>query len=207
MGRRSPAAALAGVLLVACGGGGESSRPTTTSAPTTTVAPTTTTLADLGRLFVRMPPRPGITPVTEKRGPFDLEGYLRDFSTDPAADRAVLSAAGFVQGSTRAWADRASRPTALAVFIFEFRPGPDLVPVRDQLLRHGRGVTRFDAPSIAGAVGVSAFVATQSGRERVHEIGFIRGARVFVVAAQHANLQASTEVVTEMARAQAALVS
>ncbi len=206
MGRPLLAVALAGVLLVACGGG-EGSRATTTTAPTTTVAPTTTTLADLGRLFVRMPPRPGFTPVTEKRGPFTLEGYLRDFSTDPAAERALLSGAGFVQGSSRAWVDRAPRPTALAVFIFEFREGADLVPVRDQLLRHGRGVTRFDVPSVGGAVGVSGFVATQTGRERVHEIGFIRGARVFVVAAQHANLQASTEVVTEMARAQAALVS
>ncbi|MDQ4069359.1 MAG: hypothetical protein M3203_07805 [Actinomycetota bacterium] len=207
MGRRPLAVALAGAVLAGCGGGGESSRTTTTAAPTTTVAPTTTTLADLGRLFVRMPPRPGFTPVPEKRGPFTLEGYLRDFSDEPVEERALLSAAGFVQGSSRAWADRASRPTTLAVFIFEFQEGADLGPVRDQLLRHGRGVTRFDVPSIAGATGVSAFVATQSARERAHEIGFVRGSRLFVVAAQHANLQASTDLVIDMAKAQAELVS
>ena len=206
MARRALVLVLAGFVLGACGGGDDGPTVTTTAAPTTTVAPTTTTLADLAPLLLRTPPRPGFTAITGVHGPFTLERYLRDFSSDPNAERTVLSTAGFVRGESRGWADKATRPTALAVFLFEFREGADLVPVRDQLLGQGRGDVRFDVPSIRGAVGVSSFVATASGRERLHRIGFVRGPRIVLVGAQHANVQAPTDVVVDVAAAQAALV-
>ena len=202
--QRRLALVMAGLLLAGCGAGGESGTATTTTTATT-VPTTTTTLADLTRLIVRTPPGTGFTAVADTYGPLTLERYIRDFSADPAGDRTLLTQAGFVQGYARGWVDKANQPTTLAVFVLELRDAAGAGSARDGLLRRQRGEVVFEVPSVPDATGVSSFVATTAGRQRRYRVAFVRESRLFIVTAQHANAQASTQAVLELAKAQAAL--
>jgi hypothetical protein len=61
-------------------------------------------------------------------------------------------------------------------------------------------------PGIPDAAGLTSFVPADGGRELVHAVAFVRGARLFIVAAQHADTKAMNAVVLELAKAEAALV-
>jgi hypothetical protein len=206
--RVTPVFAVLSIAVAGCGGDkGDKSPPS--AAVTTTVAPAAVAgVDDLTTLIVTAPPAAGYSEITGVFGPFDLQGYLDNFSDTPDADRAMLTATGFVRGDARGWVDPPTT-NALVIFVFEFRDGAGAESARHdileqaRLLKDGRG---FDVPGIQGAEGQTYVENTDSGPETVDLVALVRANRLFMVAAQSPDPSLGRSLAVDLAKDEAALL-
>jgi len=205
--RVSPVVVVLSVALAGCGGDKDDTAAPASSDPTTTTA-AAPAVADLTTLIVAAPPAAGYETITDVYAPFDLQGYLDDFSTTPDADRAMLTAAGFVRGDARGWID-GSGTNYLAIFVLEFQDGAGAQSARADILDQSRILkdgTDFDVAGLEDARGQTYFEDTDSGPEAVDLVTLVRANRLFLVAGQHADPSVGPDLAIDLAAAQAAFV-
>ena len=204
--RVSPVVVVLSVALAGCGGDKDDKAAPASSDPTTTVA--APVVADLTSLLVAAPPVAGYEAITGVYAPFDLQGFLDNFSTTPDADRAILTAAGFVRGDARGWIDGPGT-NFLGIFVLEFQDGAGAQSARADLLDQSRILkdgTDFDVTGLEDTRGQTYFEDTDNGPEAIDMVTLVRANRLFMVAAQHADPSIGPDLAIDLARAQAAFV-
>ena len=205
--RVCPVVVVLSVALAACGGAKDDKAAPAASDPTPTTAPAPV-VADLTSLIVAAPPGAGYEEITGVFAPFDLQGYLDDFSTTPDADRALLTAAGFVRGDARGWIN-GPETNFLAVFVLEFQDGAGAQSARADILEQSRILkdgSDFDVAGLEDARGQTYLEDTDSGPEAVDLVALVRDNRLFLVAGQHADPSIGPDLAIDLATAQAAFV-
>ena len=223
--RRSPApvpaivpAVAAGVLaaviaLAGCSGSGaggsDSGEP---ASDTTALGLGATTLprsviggVDLRRLVVSNAPVGYDLLASPPFGAVTLDRLVKEFSDAPQEDRVILETARFKGGYTRGWL-RDDPQSFLGVFVFEFAEEAGARSARDQFAAQNeakKNASRFAVEGIADAVGESYTQQTEGeAPERVHVITFVRGARLYQVAGQFSDEQASPAATVAFAEIQ-----
>jgi|GEM_PF-5522716 len=192
------AALAVGALFVAgcsSGAGGDRATATTAGGVTTTLPLSVTGGVDLRRLVVTEAPAGYDLLASPPFGAVDLDRLLQQFSDAPAADRVVLEDAGFKGGYTRGWL-RDTPPSFLGVFVFEFADEEGARTARDGFAAQNvakKDAGRFAVDTIADAIGES--YSQQTGTdppERVHQVTFVRGPRLYQVSGQFSDAAATT---------------
>ena len=198
---------LAGALaLTACSGDSRGAASATTVAGAdapSTLARTVTGATDLRRLVVSHAPIGYDLLASPPFGAVTLQRLLDDFSDSPADDKVILQSARFRSGYTQGWL-RAEPRAFLGIFVFEFAGETGARSARDRFAAQNdakKDAARFDVPGIVDAVGRS-YTQEVEGQppERIHVITFVRGARLYQVAGQSADLQAPVDETVAFAK-------
>jgi hypothetical protein len=178
-------AALAVPLVTGCGQ--EQAATTSAQQPAPTPAETTPSGSDLEDLVVQLA---GFTSanrvsVGKTAGPFDAAAYAESHSTDPQADKARLSSAGFVDGlfAVRTSAGREER---VETYLYRMRDAAGAKALQESLWAEFSG-DAFPVTGVPGAIGKKD-IAVRSTTNRA-----IAVARVSLVAG---NLLANIAVQT-----------
>ncbi len=163
---------------------------------TTTLARTVTGAVDLRRLVVSNSPVGYAQLASPPFGSVDLARLLEEFSDAPMEDRVILEATRFKGGYTRGWLREDPR-SFLGVFVFEFGSEDGARSARDQFAAQSvakKGTVPFEVAGIDDATGES-YTQQPEGEptERVHVVSFVRGPRLYQIAGQFSDVNASTD--------------
>jgi hypothetical protein len=206
-------AAALSLALVGCsrgsersaGGDGATSAGGIGDSSTTTLAHTVTGAVDLRKLVVSDAPAGYELLASPPWGAIDLPRLLADFSDAPADDKVILESARFTGGYARAWL-RADPRGFLAVFVLEFADDEGARSAREQFASQNvaqKNASDFGVEGIAGATGES-YTLEVAGQppERVHEVTFVRGPRLYQVDGHFADLELPIDETVAFARTQ-----
>lgn len=203
---RLRAAALAALLLAACGGddagrrAGDGTPGTLELTPeTTTTKPEDTAMADL--LIEEAPAGYARADRAMGTGPLDLAGAAAA-ETDHEAERALLETRGFRRGWSRAWLN----PDDDVIYVAVYELGSDDAAARyledgtETLL--ARGAEPFDVPHVEGAWGYVTVDESEAGTFTAYAVAFTRGPHWFLVLNGSAGSGASPDTARHLAEAQ-----
>ena len=161
---------------------------------------------DLESVVVSGAPQ-GFEPQDGRFGPFDLERYLSEFSDAEAEDREILRRAGFRRGFARAWSD-STKANLLVAMVLEFGKEDGATSARDQFQQRSmkkKEAAPFGAERVSGSSGAQYVEDTEAGPQRIFEIFFTRGPRLYLVTSQSPHSRPNVALVTYQAEQQAAV--
>lgn len=139
-------------------------------------------------------------------GAFDLDGFLEIYSTDPAEDESLLREHGFEAGYTRTWIDE-DTGTVATVIGFQFEEAAGAGRVREALDSEALtavGATGFEVPGLPEATGIRGTQPGEDGAQYIQTVSVAVGPRLFTAAVVTPRPSDDTELVTSLARRQAA---
>ena len=196
---------LAGCSRSGSGSGDGGTDTTTLGLGVTTLPRSVTGAVDLRRLVVSRAPIGFDLLASPPFGAVTLQRLLDEFSDAPEEDKAILQEARFKAGYTRGWL-RDNPRSFLGIFVFEFAEEQGARSARDRFAAQNeakKSSSRFPVADIADAVGESYTQQTEGEPpERVHVITFVRGARLYQVAGQFADEQATPDATVAFAEIQ-----
>ncbi len=205
--RLAAVVATVALVLAGCSDSNSAHEVTSTTAGlgATTLPRSVTGAVDLRRLVVSNAPVGYDLLASPPFGAVTLDRLIEDFSDAPTEDREILQKARYKGGYTRGWL-RDDPRSFLGIFVFEFADEEGARSARDQFAAQNedkKTAGRFAVEGIADAVGESYTQQTEGEPpERVHVITFVRGARLYQIAGQFSDEQASPAETVAFAKIQ-----
>ena len=141
--------------------------------------------AGLDALIAR--PGAGYWVLDEPGGPFDLDGYVAEYSLDRRADRQLLEDTGFSGGWVRSWVNRSANHV-LVVFVFALADADASERAAAAFAEQARRVHRASMDAVAGIEGARQLTFVEKpkhGGATVHGVLLPRGRYLYLVATHH----------------------